>query len=187
MGDASYPRGFLSILQKAGLELVILYHMSVNSPYFDKSNPYGPYYAHGGIDETTGEFRVEEPNFYGFGSTSSDSLRIVHAYLEESRFISHLVNVGCIADNSQYSFIPAVLDRKNVQLSWQEELQRWLATQLSSRHPNHEHVTLLWNVQSQQCESLEAAFAAAADLLKLPLTQVETTALWGWRGRFMVE
>lgn len=106
MGDASYPRGFLSILQKAGLELVIMYHMSVNSPYFDKSDPYGPYYAHGGIDETTGEFLSSEPNLYEFGpgSGSSGSLRVLHAYLEESRFISHLVNVGCIADNTQYAF-----------------------------------------------------------------------------------
>lgn len=101
MGDASYPRGFLSILQKAGLELVIMYHMSVNSPYYDRSDPYGPYYAHGGIDETTGEFRGDAPNFYGFGAEVGDSLRIVHAYGEESRFASHLVNVGCIAESAQ--------------------------------------------------------------------------------------
>lgn len=101
MGDESYPRGFLSILQKAGLELVIMYHMSVNSPYFDKSDPYGPYYAHGGIDETTGDFLSAAPNLYEFGSASSVSVRVLHAYLEESRFVSHLVNVGCIADNTQ--------------------------------------------------------------------------------------
>ena len=101
MGDASYPRGFLSILRKAGLELVIMYHMSVNSPYFDKSDPYGPYYAHGGVNKTTGEFLSQTPNLYEFGPTSSDCIRIMHAYLEESRFVSHLVNVGCIADNTQ--------------------------------------------------------------------------------------
>ena len=100
MGDYRYSRPFLSLLQKSGLELVVLYHVGTNSPYFDKSNSYGPYYAHGGLDINSRKVMKKTPNFYCFG-TSTDCLVVVHAYSEESRFISHLMNVGCIATPSE--------------------------------------------------------------------------------------
>ena len=67
--------------------------------------------------------------------------------------------------------------RRATQLGWQAELQRWAATQLSAAHPNHEHIALLWNVQSQRCASLADAFIAAGELVKLPLEAVRARAL----------
>lgn len=67
-----------------------------------------------------------------------------------------------------------VFSRRATQLGWQAELQRWAATQLSAAHPNHEHIALLWNVQSQRCASLDDAFRAADELVKLPMEVVKT-------------
>lgn len=71
-----------------------------------------------------------------------------------------------------------MLNRRATQLGWQAELQRWAATQLSAAHPNHEHIAILWNVQSQQCASLDDAFRQADELLKLPMGVVKTRPLW---------
>ena len=85
--------------------------------------------------------------------------------------------------------IPAVNRRLETQHVWQAELQRWLATQLSARHPNHEHVALLWNVQSQQCQSLADAFREAETLAKRPMSLVNARAecvflfYWGKNNR----
>ena len=80
-----------------------------------------------------------------------------------------------------------VFSRRATQLGWQAELQRWAATQLSAAHPNHEHIAILWSVQSQQCASLDDAFRAADELVKLPMEVVKTRPMWAkieeMRGR----
>ena len=58
-------------------------------------------------------------------------------------------------------------NRKMVQKAWQEELHRWVATQLSKKHPNREHLVVLVNIQSQQCSSLSQAFLSLQELTQM--------------------
>lgn len=49
---------------------------------------------------------------------------------------------------------------------WFDELTRWVLTQMSPKHPNKQHVTLLWNVWSNSCGSVRQAFDVVAQIIK---------------------
>ena len=49
---------------------------------------------------------------------------------------------------------------------WFDELTRWVLTQMSPKHPNKQHVTLLWNVWSNSCDSVRQAFDVVAKIIK---------------------
>ncbi|OAO17708.1 protein kinase NPK2 [Blastocystis sp. ATCC 50177/Nand II] len=62
------------------------------------------------------------------------------------------------------------------QLVWFDELTRWVLMQMSSQHPNKQHVVLLWNVWSNKCGSIAEAYAA----MKRLLTRVNSNRMYSF-------
>ena len=63
---------------------------------------------------------------------------------------------------------------------WFDELMRWVLMQMSSQHPNKQHIVLLWNVWSNKCGSIAEAYAA----MKRLLTRVNSNRLYSFTASF---
>lgn len=103
MGGYEYPEGILTVLERAGIELLIIYHTSSNTVlYPSTSNVFNIYYSHGGLDTDGETFLVNNSNFYDYARTRKgrgalDHMKVVHVYGDETRLMNNLVNVGCAA------------------------------------------------------------------------------------------
>ena len=100
LGGYEYPRGVLTVLERAGIEMLLIYHTSSNVVMTPSSrSPFGRYYGHGGLDEKGEDFLTEHSNFYTFRTSEEPSIfanmRVVHVFGEETRLINNLVHNSC--------------------------------------------------------------------------------------------
>ena len=65
MGGYEYPRGILTVLERAGIEFLLIYHTSSNM-YMPPPNsaPFDRFYGHGGLDSDGETFLPDSTNFY---------------------------------------------------------------------------------------------------------------------------
>lgn len=54
---------------------------------------------------------------------------------------------------------------------WYDELIRWMASQCSSDHPNKQHIIILMNILSNQCDSMHKTFESLYKLQQYINTQ----------------
>lgn len=165
MGGYEYPRGILTVLERTGIEMLVVYHSSTNTVYYcSNSNPFVKYYGHGGLDSDGETFMADHSNLYVFsgnrqGRSVFDRMIVVHAYGDETWLINNLVNIGCGAEQQEYEYVHLSNCRKDHVEVWFDEVIRWMSTQCSTNHPNNQHILLFFNLLSNQCSDLQHAFS----------------------------
>lgn len=111
MGGYEYPRGILTVLERAGIEMLVVYHSSTNTVYYcSNSNPFVKFYGHAGLDSDGETFMADHSNLYVFsgdrqGQSIFDRMIVVHAYGDETWLINNLVNIGCGAEQKEYEYV----------------------------------------------------------------------------------